>query len=67
VDPLQGRKQTEVLKLGLVDRIGSLDDAINEAAVIAKVKHTKHKTTLNIKRLKMILVDLPLHNLKRAL
>jgi protease-4 len=28
------------LKLGLVDRIGSLDDAINEAAVLAKVKHT---------------------------
>jgi protease-4 len=41
---------SEALKLGLVDRIGSLDDAINEAAVLAK--HTKHKTTLNIKGLK---------------
>jgi protease-4 len=40
---------SEALKLGLVDRIGSLDDAINEAAVLAKVKHTKNKTTLNIK------------------
>jgi protease-4 len=27
---------SEALKLGLVDRIGSLDDAINEAAVLAK-------------------------------
>jgi protease-4 len=43
--------QDQRLKLGLVDRIGSLDDAINDA-VLAKVKHTKHKTTLNIKRLK---------------
>jgi protease-4 len=42
---------SEALKLGLVDRIGSLDDAINEAAIV-KVKHTKHKTTLNIKGLK---------------
>jgi ClpP class serine protease len=31
--------QDQSLKLGLVDRIGSLDDAINEAAVLkAKVK-----------------------------
>jgi protease-4 len=32
---------SEALKLGLVDRIGSLDDAINEAAVLAKVKTYK--------------------------
>jgi protease-4 len=47
---------SEALKLGLVDRIGSLDDAINEAAVLAKVKHTKHKTTLNIKDLNDLLL-----------
>jgi protease-4 len=34
---------SEALKLGLVDRIGSLDDAINEAAVLAKVKTYKTK------------------------
>jgi protease-4 len=39
---------SEALKLGLVDRIGSLDDAINEAAVLAKVKTYKTQTTLNI-------------------
>jgi protease-4 len=43
---------SEALKLGLVDRIGSLDDAINEAAVLAKVKTYKTQTTLNIKGLK---------------
>jgi protease-4 len=40
---------SEALKLGLVDRIGSLDDAINE---ISKSKTYKTQTTLNIKGLK---------------
>jgi protease-4 len=32
---------SEALKLGLVDRIEYLDDAINEAAALAKVKNYK--------------------------
>jgi ClpP class serine protease len=37
-------------KLGLVDRIGSLDDAINEAAVLAKVKTYKTQNYPEYKR-----------------
>jgi protease-4 len=44
--------QDQSLKLGLVDRIGSLDDAINEAAVLAKVKHTQTQNYPEYKRLK---------------
>jgi protease-4 len=43
---------SEALKLGLVDRIGSLDDAINEAAVLAKVKTYKTQNYPEYKRLK---------------
>jgi protease-4 len=42
---------SEALKLGLVDRIGSLDDAINEAAVLA-VKKYKTQNYPEYKRLK---------------
>jgi protease-4 len=57
VDSIAGRvwAGSEALKLGLVDRIGSLDDAINEA-VLAKVK--TYKTTLNIKDLNDLLTYL---------
>jgi protease-4 len=63
VDSITGERVWAGSELGLVDRIGSLDDAINEAAVLAKVKTYKTQTTLNIKDLN----DLLLTHLKRAL
>jgi protease-4 len=36
VDSITGERVWAGSELGLVDRIGSLDDAINEAAVLAK-------------------------------
>jgi protease-4 len=47
---------SEALKLGLVDRIGSLDDAINEAAVLAKVKTYKKQNYPEYKDLNDLLL-----------
>lgn len=51
----QGRvwSGTEALKLGLVDKIGGLNDAVAEAAKIAKIKNTAHKIIQNTKRVLM--------------
>ncbi|MFT4983575.1 MAG: protease-4 [Flavobacterium sp.] len=58
---------SEALKLGLVDRIGSLDDAINEAAVLAKVKTYKTQNYPEYKKdLNDLFADLPFAQSKES-
>jgi protease-4 len=58
---------SEALKLGLVDRIGSLDDAINEAAVLAKVKTYKTQNYPEYKKdLNDLFADLPFTQSKES-
>jgi protease-4 len=58
---------SEALKLGLVDRIGSLDDAINEAAILAKVKTYKTQNYPEYKKnLNDVFADLPFTQSKES-
>jgi protease-4 len=58
---------SEALKLGLVDRIGSLDDAINETAVLAKVKTYKTQNYPEYKKdLNDLFADLPFAQSKES-
>ncbi|PKH66346.1 signal peptide peptidase SppA [Flavobacterium sp. ALD4] len=58
---------SEALRLGLVDRIGSLDDAINEAAVLAKVKTYKTENYPEYKKdLNDLFADLPFTQSKES-
>jgi protease-4 len=58
---------SEALKLGLIDKIGSLDDAINEAAVLAKIKTYKTQNYPEYKKdLNDLFADLPFTQSKES-
>jgi protease-4 len=58
---------SEALKLGLVDKIGSLDDAIHEAAVLSKIKTYKTQNYPEYKKdLNDLFADLPFTQSKES-